>query len=412
MSSLKRIIEEEGIQISQTGIFSIARESEGSLRDAQSLLDQVISYGGKEIRDEDIVEVLGLIDQKILYDTIEAIASRDAERCMEIIEELYHYGVDLQHFCRELLQYLRNLTLMKVSQHPERLIELPKEELEVLKSQAERFQFDHLNHLFSLLLKGEEEVAQSAFPRTMMEMTLIRMATLKPILPIDEILKKLEILEKKPSSLESVSAIESPSLIESLSSDRFQKRNGLEEASDKVLKGIRKKEVFEKEELPMGLTEEIEPLSSEKAMESELSPKGGEIEGGSQKVREETWRGLVDFTRAQNPILGSFLALGNLVHISEEKIELGFEKDSFHYDRILEEENRRQLEAICHEYLQRKAKVVISPLEQGVKSRGRGLLETEGVAQSGFGRRLEKGTEENSIIQEALRLFDGKIVGK
>ena len=191
VASLKRIIEEEKVQVSQQGLLSIAQESEGSMRDAQSLLDQVISYGGKEIRDEDIAEVLGLIDRKILYDTIEAIASKDAGRCMEIVEQVYHYGYDIQHFCRELLQYLRNLILMKVSQHPEGLMELPEEELEVLKKQAERFQFDQLNHLFSLLLKGEEEVAQSTFPRTMLEMTLIRMATLRSVLPIDEILKKI-----------------------------------------------------------------------------------------------------------------------------------------------------------------------------------------------------------------------------
>ena len=87
MESLKRIVEEEKIQISQRGLLSIARESEGSMRDAQSLLDQVISYAGKNIRDEDIAEVLGLIDRKILYDTIEAIAGKDAERCMEIVEQ-------------------------------------------------------------------------------------------------------------------------------------------------------------------------------------------------------------------------------------------------------------------------------------------------------------------------------------
>jgi DNA polymerase-3 subunit gamma/tau len=84
---------------------------------------------------------------------------------------------------------------MKVSQHPEPLIELPTEELEALKKQAEKFQFEQLNHLFNLLLKGEEDVAQSTFPRTMLEMTLIRMATVQPVLPIHEILRKLEELE-------------------------------------------------------------------------------------------------------------------------------------------------------------------------------------------------------------------------
>jgi DNA polymerase-3 subunit gamma/tau len=409
MGSLKRIVDEEKIEISQRGIFSIAQESEGSLRDAQSLLDQVISYGGKEIRDEDIVEVLGLIDRKILYDTIEAIAGRDAERCMEIIEHVYHHGVDLQHFCRELLQYLRNLILMRVSHHPEGLMELREEELKVLKSQAESFQFDHLNHLFSLLLKGEEEVAQSAFPRTMMEMTLIRMATLKPILPIDDILKKLEMLEKKYPPMESAEQI-GPSLTRSFSSDHFQKGGGLEEGSDNVPKEIGK--VLEKEKLPIGLTEEMEPPSSRGAVESEGCPKGREIGEEFQKVREEAWKGLVEFTRARNPILGSFLALGNLVHIGDEEIELGFEKDSFHYDRMLEKENRRQLEVICHEYLQRKAKLIISPLEQGLRPKGRGPLEADRIGRKESGKRLEGRIEENSLIQEAVRLFDGKIVGK
>ena len=365
IGSLKRIVEEEKVQISQRGLFSIAQESEGSLRDAQSLLDQVISYGGKEIRDEDIAEVLGVIDRKILYDAIEAIANRNSERCMEIVEHIYHYGFDLQHFCRELLQYFRNLILMKVSQQPEGLMELPKEEFEILKKQAERFQFDQLNHLFSLLLRGEEEVAQSTFPRIMLEMTLIRMATLRPILPIDEILKKLEGLGK----------IEYP-----------------------TVKPIDEKlEDLEEVEHPTEVIEEMESLPLERAMDPNDSQKERVGGGESQKVREETWKGLVDFTRARNPVLGSFLALGNLVHMNDEKIEIGFEKDSFHYERMIEKENRTQLESICQEYFHRKIKVIISHLNQRVGLKGRVVLEVGEAAQ-------------NPLIQEALRLFNGRIV--
>src|SRR5512136_2782673 len=160
IGSLRKIVEKEEIQISQRGLLSIAQESEGSLRDAQSLLDQVIAYAGKNIHDEDVAEVLGLIDRKMLSDTIEAIADRDVERCMKVIEHVYHFGYDLQHFCRELLQYLRNLILIKVSQHPEGLVELPEEEFMLVKKQAEKFEFEQLNHLFTLLLKGEQETAQ------------------------------------------------------------------------------------------------------------------------------------------------------------------------------------------------------------------------------------------------------------
>ncbi len=384
IGSLKQIVEEEKVQISQRGLLLIARESEGSMRDAQSLLDQVISYGGKDIRDEDIAEVLGLIDQKILYDTIEAIASRDTERCMEMVEHIYHYGYDIQHFCEELLQYLRNLILLKVSKHPEEVIELPEEELESLKKQAEKFQFDQLNHLFSLLLKGEEEVVQSTFPRTMLEITLIRMATLRPIRSIDEILKRLDGLGKaEPSTLV-------------VDEDHNKKVHGdLEEVG--------------KTESPKGLTEDEMLPSLKKVMEPDRFQKAGEEGEGSQKVREEAWKGLVDFTRARNPVLGSFLVLGNLIDISDEKIEIGFEKDSFHYDRILEKGNRSQLESICHEYFKRKARVIISPLAQGVGSKGRNA---EMEVRNKLENRAENRAEENSFIQEALRLFDGRIVEK
>jgi DNA polymerase-3 subunit gamma/tau len=388
VGSLKRIVEEEKIQISQRGLLSIAQESEGSLRDAQSLLDQVIAYAGKNIRDEDIAEVLGLIDHKILSDTIDALADRDVERCMGVIEHVYHFGYDLQHFCRELLQYLRNLILIRVSQHPEGLLELPEEDLVLLKTQAGKFQFDQLNHLFSLLLKGEQEIAQSTFPRTMLEMTLIRMATLRPILPIDEMIKKLEALENKE-----------------LPKGGGEKKNS--SASARVVHPENQERDIQKEE---ALPKKQEEVSKEAVFKKEGLKKEEEFSGVSTKIWEETWKELVDFTRARNPILGSFLALGSLVHLSDEKIEIGFEKDSFHYERMLEKENRSQLESICHEYLQKKAKVVVSPLNPGMGSTGRTMFNKGEVIHNGLGNQSEKREEENPIIQEALRLFNGKIV--
>src|SRR4030043_1989360 len=390
IGSLKRIVEEEKIQISQRGLLSIAQESEGSLRDAQSLLDQVIAYAGENIRDEDIAEVLGLIDRKILNDTIEAIANRDVERCMEVIEIVYHFGYDLQHFCRELLQYLRNLILMKVSQHPEGLMELPEEEMELLRKQAEKFQFDQLNHLFSLLLKGEQEIAQSTFPRTMLEITLIRMATLQTILPIDEMIKKLEVLENKELTKGRKENQTFLDLGKVVYSEDVEKEREKGEKPPRNIEGTRESKIFEK-------TEDLKDFKE-----------GEEFSSVPPEVWEETWRGLIDFTRARNPILGSFLALGSLVHLSDEKIEIGFDKDSFHYERMLEKENRNQLESICHEYLQKKKKVVISPINQGIGSKGRVISNKGEAIRNELEKRLEKREEENPVIQEALRLFNGK----
>ncbi|MBS3918108.1 MAG: DNA polymerase III subunit gamma/tau [Deltaproteobacteria bacterium] len=407
VGNLKQIVEREGIQISQRGLQMIVRESEGSMRDAQSLLDQVISYGGKEIRDEDITEVLGLIDQKILSDTIEAIADRDAKRCVEIVEHIYQYGYDIQHFCQELLHTFRNLILIKVSEHPEGLMELPPEELEGLKKQAERFQFEQLNHLFTLLLRGEEEVAQSTFPRTMLEITLIRMATLRPVLPIDEILKKLEGMEKTSSI---GGATKTAGVSQPGSRIGPTPPPGRVEQPKKSLEGKVGEKVIEKEKPSGKVNQKGIPSSGQEEKDLEVYREERSLEESS-KVSEEVWRGLVDFTRARNPILGSFLVFGNPIRLSDEKVEIGFEKDSFHYDRILEKGNQSQLELICREYFKKNTKVIISPIKRGTRPPGAPSY-AERNGQDNLEEKIKNGMEGNSLVQEALRLFDGRIVKK
>jgi DNA polymerase III subunit gamma/tau len=383
---LRRIVDDEKIEISQRGLSLIARESEGSMRDAQSLLDRLISYGGDKIRDEEITGVLGLIDQKMLSDTIEAIAERDAGRCLEIVEQIYQFGHDIQHFCHELLQYLRNLILLKVSSHPEPFLELPGEEIDALKRQAEKFRFDQLNQLFGLLLKGEEGVAQSTFPRTMLEMTLIRMAMLHSVLPIDEIIKKLEDLGKAlPSGRKEPAA--PPPL------ERMAKPN------------VEQKEK-EREENIQAVKEETPPPEPEKR---ELQEKEAPDEG-EQAGKEEIWRGLVDFVRARKPSLGSLLVLGGLIQMSSDKIEIGFEKDSFHYETMIERENRSQLEQLCRDFLKREVKVLISSFEGEGGPRARMNSRKKETILPGEKGVPEKEIKGNPLIQEVLRIFDGRIV--
>jgi DNA polymerase III subunit gamma/tau len=383
---LRRIVDDEKIEISQRGLSLIARESEGSMRDAQSLLDRLISYGGDKVRDEEITGVLGLIDQKMLSDTIDAIAGRDAGRCVEIVEQIYQFGHDIQHFCHELLQYLRNLILLKVSSHPEPFLDLPGEEIDALKRQAEKFRFDQLNQLFGLLLKGEEEVAQSTFPRTMLEMTLIRMSMLHSVIPIDEIIKKLEDLGKALPSGRKAPAAPPPL-------ERMAKRD------------VEQKEK-EKEENIQAVKEEIPPPEPEKR---ELQEK--EIpDEGEQAGKEEIWRGLVEFVRVRKPLLGARLILGGLIQLSNDKIEIGFEKSSIHYEAMIEKENRSQLEQLCRDFLKREVKVLISSFEGEGGPRARmNSSKNENISPE------EKGVpgkeiKENPLIQEVLRIFDGRIV--
>ncbi|OGP87217.1 MAG: hypothetical protein A2156_09465 [Deltaproteobacteria bacterium RBG_16_48_10] len=119
---------------------------------------------------------------------------------------------------------------------------------------------------------------------------------------------------------------------------------------------------------------------------------------------------MIDFVRARSPVLGSFLALGGLIHLSGDRIEIGFEKDSFHYERMIERENRSQLEQLCRDFLKKEVKVHISSFDEEARSREGMTSRKRETAPVGEKGTSEKEMKENSLIQEALRLFDGRIV--
>jgi len=236
-------------------------------------------------------------------------------------------------------------------------------------------------------------MAQSTFPRTMLEMTLIRMASLRPVLPIEDILRKLNALDKGGDVAEGI-------------------RRPREKSSGAESKP-------EKEKRTSGVVQDpvkTPPLKPGMELVEVLPPKPVPEESSekkeSAKALEGVWGELVDFARARNPVLGAFVAFGELIHVGEEKIEIGFEKDSFHYDRILEIENRRQLEAICRDYLKKEIKLVIAPVGPKERVKGRLNLNSVGANHQEGEPGMEKGTEENPIVQEALRLFNGRIVEK
>jgi len=187
---LEEIVDQEKIIISKNNLLVIARESEGSMRDAQSLLDQVISFAGNEVGDNDLGEVLGVIDRQLLYDVSDAIAKRDAGTCLEILDGVEQHGHDLREFSRELLQHFRNLIVARIAKNPEKLLDLPKHEVDELIKQSENKDLAHIQQCFTSLLQSEGTLSHSTFPKLILETTLIKMVDIEPVIPIDEVLHR------------------------------------------------------------------------------------------------------------------------------------------------------------------------------------------------------------------------------
>jgi DNA polymerase-3 subunit gamma/tau len=194
---LRTIALEEGIKVDEDALYLISREAEGSLRDAQGLLDQVIAFAGSEVRGEGVVSALGLMDRTVLFDLSRAILSRDGNRCLNIVEKIYNFGYDLKKVAGDLLEHIRDLTVIKVTGDGA-LLELPESEIEELKALQYGVGLDRLQMLFSILTRGYEQVSRASQPRFSLEMALLKAAHLEEIQPLTDLISRLEGLKEAP----------------------------------------------------------------------------------------------------------------------------------------------------------------------------------------------------------------------
>src|SRR5262249_14470763 len=196
LGRLQYICREEKVQISEESLNAIARASEGSMPDAQSLLDQVISFGGTEIEDEAVRNLLGVIPQQILEEFAEAIVQSDSKGLLLKVEQLVQSGRNLQHFLREMLSHFRNLLMVKVAGEDSQLIPLSAADLERLRESADHFSEEDLTRFFSILVSTEGELRWSSQPRFHLEMGLMKLIQVKRLTPIEQVLAGLEGLSQ------------------------------------------------------------------------------------------------------------------------------------------------------------------------------------------------------------------------
>ncbi len=187
-----RIAGAEKVAISQPALEMIGREAEGSVRDGLSLLDQIFSFGGEEISDGDVAEVLGLVDRRIYENLARALLAADLAACLDIFAQSHAAGMDLKRFANDLLGFFRALLIAKVKARPEELLDLSDQELAAIKDIAAGASQETLYQYFSLLLKGSEEMQYSSRPRLALEMAFVRATQAGQIVPAAALLAHLD----------------------------------------------------------------------------------------------------------------------------------------------------------------------------------------------------------------------------
>lgn len=192
---LRIIADAEKIDIEENALREVARAGEGSMRDAQSAFDQVISFSGDKIVVADVSAALGLAGTEMLDRVIQGIADRSPVAALSVIEDLEMRGHDLRNFCRDLLGHLRDLLVAKVAGDTPSLLESSIFDPAKLKEQAAHFSESDLIRFFHSLAQTESSLKVAAHPRYQLEIGLIKLMEMQRVAPLASIIERLAALE-------------------------------------------------------------------------------------------------------------------------------------------------------------------------------------------------------------------------
>ena len=379
--NLQKIAQAEGIRITDRGLAWIAAAGDGSMRDAQSIFDQAISYAGSEIQDHDLEEILGLTDRQFLFSLSEAILERNAGKCLKIIEEGYYAGLDMKHFYETLLGHFRNLLLTKIVGEDQSFLDVADDDLVRLKTQTEGVSRETLQRLLDILMAEEENIKRSQNPRLNLETTLVRMAYLEPMIPIDEVLLKMEDLAKRLSS--------NPGMSPSGTSGK---------ANEETRKKVAREPVPEH---PSGVQRESRGAFEKQTEKDNHAP---EHEIRESQDPEKLWEDYRSFLKKKSPLLWSKIEPGKWLGFETGRLRIGFQKGYIFLDDINEKAQKARLLEITRDYFKKDVPVDIEILKADPEN---APPNPAGSAKNGRINDIRRQALNQPLLQKVLDMFDG-----
>ncbi|HIJ78469.1 MAG: DNA polymerase III subunit gamma/tau [Desulfobulbaceae bacterium] len=387
-----KIAKQEGVSISERSLEMIAREAEGSVRDGLSLLDQIFSFGGAEVGDDDVVQVLGLVDHQVFAKLARALLAGDLAGCLDIFDKGYGAGMDLKRFANDLLGYFRSLLLCKAAKQPEQLLDVSDHELAEFKEIAAAASQETLYQYFNLLLKGVEEMQYSSRPRMVLEMAFIRATQAGRVVPVADLLTRLDqLLAGADFSLPAAPAavMAPPVTAEPAPSFAPQGGGARPHPSAPQVAPQKKTEVI--------LEQPVAPRSTT-AGHSVGSP-GQKVGAAGKQVRQD-WDEFIGYVKSRKAWMAHVLRLSGVGRDEGSELVMKFD-DPSDCSVMQEHDNLKLINEFAQDFFQRDFKVVF---------RVRGVKDDGEQGDDGDNPREERRALANDpLVQMTNEIFSGQV---
>jgi DNA polymerase III subunit gamma/tau len=374
IAHLADVCRREDIAITAESLGLIAREAAGSMRDALSLLDQVMTCSEGTIAREQVLDILGVIDRKILFDISDALLRADIALVLDHLNTIYDCGHDIKKFYADLLDHFRNLLVAKIGKNVERLVDLPSAEIEQLTAQAGAFTAADLNRIFNQLFKEEASIRMSIQPKLAMEIAFIRILQTPPALPIDILIDKLDILRNE------------------MLSHAGQKKIAGDHSAPSAAKGDALQDA-----------DHFQPSDAVAEREREIEPDARIVPAAIEQPQhvEEIWKTVMDIISRRNPSLAANLTKCRLKNSTAQGLEIEVCGNEFTLKMIQREKNMELLRQICSDFFGKPTEVKLT------------------IADTAANGSLKKKTQDDErkqkalnhpLLADAMDIFNGTLI--
>lgn len=377
---LETICKKENFDIEKESLNLMAREAGGCMRDALSLLDQVMTCSeGGLVRDQ-ILNIMGVIDRKLIFDLTDGILAADVPEILVVLDEIYDRGQDMKKLYSDLLEHFRNLLVVKLAKNLDKLVDVPKHEMKMMADQVSRVTPSHVAQLFDILFREEPTMRFSAQPKMALEMALIRMCQIKPVLSIDEVIEKLDSLKNAVDSGSAIHVV--PQVNSSQNPEDISIQGKLNESAKAI-----------------ALEDEVltEPYIMREKDVSQIE--SGEKYFDWKQPPEIIWEKIVKKVSEKHGILGAMLSKARLLNISEDQMEIESNDSGLQFSRI--SKNIDKIRKACRILLGKTPEIIIKANENTQKNH-----------QNKFDQesRLKQEALNQPIVAEAIEIFNGQVI--
>ncbi|WP_434284397.1 DNA polymerase III subunit gamma/tau [Clostridium botulinum] len=324
---LRAIVSEQGIYADDKSLNLIARMSDGAMRDALSILDQVISTGDGKVEYDQVLDMLGLVTNENLLRITNSIIEKDVEKSMRIIEDIVLSGKDIYNFIKDMITHLRNILMVKVSKNPNEILDMSSENIDLVKEQSEKIRIEEIMRNIKILQEAEQQSKWVKQNRIYLELAVLKMCKIEYDTSKEVILSRLNKIEE---------------LIKS--------------GNIKLAINEEKKKIEPKE---FNLKREKESMQHSKIEKNSLEDYNKDSKLTVETVKK-MWHDILEAFKARRlMVLYAALVTANITDCKEGIITLNYNKQySFNKNRLEKPENNKVVQEIFSEVLKEKIRII------------------------------------------------------